>query len=1764
MEGHGEQRDLAYAYVQKLEARANELEQRSELLTVQIQVLVLEARVQELEQQGKVKDLEIAALLRSAQALPLLLPSEAVLPPPVETPATTASPALATNEDDEEEGDGVEEEVVPGKPLTANQKKQQKKKAKKKANKLAMAAVTATVVTEGGEEAISPPIATAILVAEKVEEQSVQVMEDKEEVTVAQQVVIGEEQKEEAVTTSASPAEEVVAVEEEEVAAVQEEEKVVVQEEQVPVPAEDEDDVVVAFVEEILAIAVVEEEILATPIMEKEEEILPATIMEKEKADPAIVEEQTVVVKEATPIVVKEEDEEKANTPPVLSTPVSSKWGDQEEEEPQSAPVSIGKGESIPFSLMEPVVATAMDSNNINESKNHKKPTRKAVIKTAPPTVAPITVVTPPLTAAPPVPIARKLGKPSSSRISQATITSTTIAKVPQVLPSQTLQVPQQLPTSKEEEVSEQTTTKSVKIMTTPTKSTTATVSSSKFAASPFDTLKKPPPGFAALPPLKGVMVVLESGISSETGFGYAVLNVSVSRRNQYLIQDVTSGKVLLEFEREGTDFPRCRLDNLPCGFIYSLQVFEAKGKKRALPEATASLEISQVPPPLPPTAVTVVDRQRTTVKIKFVPPASDGGFAITQHEYELKQNKTLVPQGQEEGSSVVPVVGKLECALKNLLPGTKYSIRIRARNELGVGKFSSVLHFTTSEAPPSAPQIAKELVSELGNELAFRIVPPERDNGSQVTAYEVHIKPASSTDFVVCFNSELDASGVVSVANLHEHTVYVFRVRAQNQQGQSPWSDLVEFATTAALPAPMRQPTVLILPQTGELVVNWDAKPGCTFSLEAKREGNATKWIELYSGPNAEYRSATTDGGGVFPGVRYSFRVSALNARGRGGESPSSDVVKLPSVAPLPPAQPPTILACNVHQRTMRIQFGASENNGGSTQTGSVVEIRRVKPLTKKDLMVATVVSPKPALQVFASEAEYLATVKPQKQVSKYTVGELVDAVYGEEGKYYRGRISQVQGEGENVEYHVSFLGYDNTERMGEQHIRAAFVPGQHVLASLYETTAGAATVETNLVLPAQIVSLVNEGYWIAFQGKALGRQQTHAFDVVATEPKHSPVVPVSVPTIIAAPVPRVLSLQEWCEVCETSEFEHTITGLQPGADYEVRIAAVSMDAGKGEFGTKFPLKMAASVPLPPTAAPEQLPMAKNNRVAFRLANTAGDQGSPITGCLLQWACCQVKPESGAIVLVSALFSQQVLPQEMDNVLFTPNRELGQLNFVLRHRLRNKLGNGEFSNWTLLTNIPILAPSAVQDLKLAVSPATNKKPCSSVLVSFSAPEKTNGSVITAYRVQYRKIPELVWMDKVVDTLSMKLEQLDCGATYEVRVQALNSAGAGQHSSVEFIRLPGTVPTSTCTNVKINVKSHREFEATWDFDLDLHSGGEAISYEIEYVLQTGSKLPPPAKLQSTRGEVATANSKSFTRNSKTTLRPNTSYWFRVGPFNKIGQGTFTEWQAFTIPSAPIIAVTTTAPVAMATTAMVCTEAQDVNIRACRFVGDNFHVEVEIEFTGGNGEANVHMVEITDSITGKKRVFTNVKLSSSIGNRHMVMVSCHHHVRPKLSYSVRLQLVHAFSKPISFTAPELVVLPTVKIPVPVMIRKSKTNNPSYYRVMGSKYYGFAMLLVAVAVCLLLGEYLFGLSGGMGLVALAAVHHYRVPFPHKSTKNSSAHGLCTLPHFANKTNGLAAYGAVWLCALLASQVLWFGLLFATLAIATVSWGIYYIYP
>ena len=210
----------------------------------------------------------------------------------------------------------------------------------------------------------------------------------------------------------------------------------------------------------------------------------------------------------------------------------------------------------------------------------------------------------------------------------------------------------------------------------------------------------------------------------------------------------------------------------------------------------------------------------------------------------------------------------------------------------------------------------------------------PSNDNGSSVTDYDLRYRACTATD-KTCETSPtwgswstITHTGTATTASktsLTNGTAYQVQVRAENANGDGPWSSSTS-ATPAGKPA---KPTNLTLTSAdGELVATWTAPSDngsaiTEYKVQYKEQSSDNTWPADWTDHSHGDTTTTTTISGLTNGTSYRVRVAATNNEGDG------EYTSYVTGSPAKPPEAPSEVTIESGNGSLKVTWSTPTTNG-------------------------------------------------------------------------------------------------------------------------------------------------------------------------------------------------------------------------------------------------------------------------------------------------------------------------------------------------------------------------------------------------------------------------------------------------------------------------------------------------------------------------------------------------------------------------------------------------------------------------------------------------------------------------------------------------------------------------------------------------------------------------------------------------------------------------------------------------------------------
>lgn len=355
------------------------------------------------------------------------------------------------------------------------------------------------------------------------------------------------------------------------------------------------------------------------------------------------------------------------------------------------------------------------------------------------------------------------------------------------------------------------------------------------------------------------------------------------------------------------------------------------------VPGAPATLQCGSTPGPY-------------AAMLRWDAPTYNGGAVIT--EYETKLNCSTA--NSEFKNLIIFRGNERQCVAKDLVPGERYDVQVRAYNRIGAGPWSEPsLTFDAGAAAPFAPE-QPEIAVKSSSCMTVKWLEPFA-NGSPIIEYqlasarlldaaadEVEAAAAaaksspkkSDASYAICYQG---VNCTTDVKHLVPFTKYSFKVCALNAAGCSLYSAVAVARTPPAVPA-----APVIESHTSkatEITLRW-RQPDCNgapilyYNIECADRITRTNDgkgdvineddddTDEDTDDNAANTAAKHTVVDLSPETAYKCKVQAVNECGAGPYSHAMRIV----TCPLPP-RPPPLECTGIGHNFLKLKWGDSKN---------------------------------------------------------------------------------------------------------------------------------------------------------------------------------------------------------------------------------------------------------------------------------------------------------------------------------------------------------------------------------------------------------------------------------------------------------------------------------------------------------------------------------------------------------------------------------------------------------------------------------------------------------------------------------------------------------------------------------------------------------------------------------------------------------------------------------------------------------------------
>lgn len=834
-----------------------------------------------------------------------------------------------------------------------------------------------------------------------------------------------------------------------------------------------------------------------------------------------------------------------------------------------------------------------------------------------------------------------------------------------------------------------------------------------------------------------------------------------------------------------------------------------------------------------------------TELTVTWTPPPVSGGLAVTSYVVQWKSGDEDYAETRQQNTRTAST------KITGLTKGTEYTLRVASINATGTGPWSA----ETTGTPATAPGLVGNFNVEPGNtELTLTWEPPTDNGGSDITGYLVQwtadrrVEPSEhGIGDPTARTHTITGLRNTTTANPTAYDVWITAVNAAGAGPRTPAPNGDPISPTTVAPGLPTKLAVTASATSGtELIVKWGApqddggEPVESYRVERNCAtsanlgwvttgipGNPAGRVDVPNVPTETYTITIT---GLENGQPCQVRVRAVNVK----SSPSAPWLWASATAtPVQPPGPPTLDASGVlsaHQ-ALQVTWTPPASTGGNTITG--YEITYASGGAPKQLNVAGTVTS--------------TTISGLNNGFGYTVS-----------------VKAVSASGKS-QPSAEVTAIPKAVPAAPRNLAAAPPPAVD--------TAGNPVVvdpETLLVTwdpPTDNGTNHIVGYILQYRESFVPRSSPDTNDEIRAG--------------------------DWTQFAlapnDVANRSATITGLKDrrsgsatgrGVSFDIRVRATNDH--DGDSATANPTPVAGGPWAQTAATPATQPAgigATETESAANIDIETGFQrltvtwnppdggGTPVTHYLLKHAVGDTG-QFGSDVRIDAPANRHTITGLKDGT-----------NYFVIIRAVNAVGSSAYSHEIsgFTSSVPP-APATVTAAAATVNSDGTPGDGTQLTVTWTAVTQTNGGPpITGYQVQYRRLadpdkpvpdaryPAHVWQtvdgdsetagtDFPLGALTAQIQDLEVGASYEVRVRAVTRSGSVGASGYAAILKTAGIPTNvSIVAVRINDATAGEPDntkiITWE------AGGQGLNGVTSYKVRW---FPSEAGASGSSGEATVA------------------------------------------------------------------------------------------------------------------------------------------------------------------------------------------------------------------------------------------------------------------------------------------------------------------
>lgn len=403
-----------------------------------------------------------------------------------------------------------------------------------------------------------------------------------------------------------------------------------------------------------------------------------------------------------------------------------------------------------------------------------------------------------------------------------------------------------------------------------------------------------------------------------------------------------------------GPNLKTYQVKNLEEGneYYFRISAYNSIGSSKPLELNRPVIPKKKITAPSAPTGpITPLTCNKNSISIQWGPPKHDGGAPINRYVVYYREVNTA---NWIRVGTVDPQTFSYQ--VQNLTENSDYHFRVVAENYIGQSDYLQTDETIKARSPYNVPDrpegpIFVSNITTTSATVSWK--KPLNDGGSPITGYLIKRRDIKRPVWVKCGRVGPDTFSS-NIRDLVEGNQYAVQIFAENSEGLSEPLDLDDPIEPKRPIGKPESPASFecIGVDLEQITLQWESPisdgglPIKSYRLEMCEKGKkatteAKSWNVIKENISAIETSYSVKN--LEEGHEYSFRLIAINEKGASDPKTLAKTVS-PRKMVQPPKQPSGPLKIvSMEENSLTIEWGKSDNDGGSAISNYIIEIRDV-----------------------------------------------------------------------------------------------------------------------------------------------------------------------------------------------------------------------------------------------------------------------------------------------------------------------------------------------------------------------------------------------------------------------------------------------------------------------------------------------------------------------------------------------------------------------------------------------------------------------------------------------------------------------------------------------------------------------------------------------------------------------------------------------------------------------------------------------------